>query len=248
MTDTKSMVMGNNTLQAERSITSVAAPETSSMPTDWFGSSRSAYTRFLKPVTDVLGGLTLALVLLPVMLTIALMIRIKLGGPILLRQDRVGVNGKPFQLLKFRTMHPDRRSPDSEGDATAEFTGKDRRRVHKTVSDPRHTNIGRRLRKYGFDELPQLWNIVRGQMSLIGPRPELLNVVDAQYGPGDNRRHLVKPGLTGLWQVTKRGEGELMYQDIAIDLEYVDTISLKTDMSIALATVRNVLTKSQLGS
>lgn len=213
-------------------------------PTEWAGSSQSVYARLIKPATDIVGGLLLAVVLFPVMVTVAVAIRINLGGPVLIRQNRVGVDGRSFKLLKFRSMTPDRRSPGSR----AGFTGQDRRTVHKTTSDPRHTAIGRKLRKYGVDELPQLWNIIRGDMSLIGPRPELPAVVDAKYGPGDRRRHLVRPGLTGLWQVTKRGEGELMFEGIAIDLEYIDTISFKTDVSIALTTVRNVLTRSQTGT
>ncbi len=244
MTDTKTIETAGEATAHLPPLHGATEPTEIEILGGWFGSSRSFYTRLIKPATDLLGGLLLALALLPVMLAIAVMIRIKLGGPILLRQDRVGINGKPFKLLKFRTMLPDRRLPGTE----SVYSGADRRHVHKTVSDPRHTTIGRRLRKYGFDELPQLWNILRGQMSLIGPRPELPDVVDAQYGPGDSRRHLVRPGLTGLWQVTKRGAGDLMYQDIAVDLEYVDTISLKTDASIALATVRNILTKSHTGS
>jgi len=212
----------------------------------WAGTaaSQSIYARRVKPVTDLLAGLFLALALLPVILIIALTIRIKLGGPILIHQERVGLNGRYFKLLKFRTMSHDRRS----GHPAPAYQGIDRRETHKSANDPRHTNVGRRLRKFGLDELPQIWNIIRGDMSLIGPRPELPDVVQRKYQPSDHRRTLVKPGLTGLWQVTKRGEGQLMYHDIQTDLEYIETISLKSDIKIAFATVRNLLARRHTGT
>jgi lipopolysaccharide/colanic/teichoic acid biosynthesis glycosyltransferase len=206
--------------------------------------SRSTYARVFKPAFDLLAALLLAVALSPLILAIALAVRIKLGGPALIRQERIGLAGKPFRLLKFRTMLPDRRSPD--GDVT--YTGPERRHVHKSSSDPRHTTTGRMLRKYGLDELPQICNVARREMSLIGPRPEMPDIVETKYQPGDHRRHLVRPGLIGLWQVTKRGDHDLMYQDVAVDLRYIDTVSLKTDIVIALAMVRNILTRSHLGA
>lgn len=231
-------------LDVDRVDTDTGAVDLRIVAADWQGSSRSVYARVFKRPIGLMTGLLLAVALSPLILTIALGVRIKLGRPVLIRQDRVGIDGKPFKLLKFRTMLPDRRSPDPD----FEYTGPERRHAHKSASDPRHTAIGRLLRKYGFDELPQLWNIVRGEMSLIGPRPEMLDVVETKYRPGDHRRHLVRPGLIGLWQVTKRGDGELMYHDIDIDFEYIDAISLKTDISIALAMVRNILTNSHMGT
>lgn len=211
---------------------------------DMYCPSRRRYVRVFKPAIDLLASLLLAVALSPLLLAIALVTRITLGRGVLIRQERVGVDGKPFTLLKFRTMSADRRSLDPD----FTYTGPERRHLHKSVNDPRHTAGGRLLRKYGLDELPQLWNIIRGQMSLIGPRPEMLEIVETKYQPGDHRRHLVKPGLIGLWQVTKRGDGELMFHDIAIDLEYVETVSLKTDASIAAAMARNVVTNSHLGT
>jgi len=103
-------------------------------------------------------------------------------------------------IYKFRTMRPDRRQ------AVLPYSGPDRRVCHETDNDPRHTPLGRFLRKYSLDELPQLWNVLVGDMSLVGPRPELVEVVE-RYESWQRERHRVKPGLTGLWQVTCRGEG-----------------------------------------
>jgi len=111
-----------------------------------------------------------------------------------------------------------------------------RRRTHKTPDDPRHTGLGRFLRASNFDELPQLVNVVRGELSLVGPRPELPEVV-ADYEPWQHARHGVKPGLTGLWQTTDRGSGEPMHLHVDRDLEYIERISVRTDLAILLVTV-----------
>ena len=153
----------------------------------------------------------------------------------LLHQARCGHNGEPFDVLKFRTMRADRRM---SRDSVAE----DRRVTHKSEEDPRHTDLGRRLRKWSLDELPQLWNVVRGEMSLVGPRPELVDIV-ARYEPWQHQRHLVRPGLTGLWQISRRGEG-LMHLYTDIDLEYVATVSLRTDLKILMRTIPAALSRS----
>ena len=110
----------------------------------------------------------------------------------------------------------------------------DRRVTHKTTSDPRHTRLGRMLRRYSIDELPQLINVVRGEMSIVGPRPELECVVE-QYPAGLDQRHHVKPGLTGLWQISARGDGP-MHEHGEWDLDYVEHVSLATDLSIIART------------
>jgi lipopolysaccharide/colanic/teichoic acid biosynthesis glycosyltransferase len=138
-------------------------------------------------------------------------------------------------VLKFRTMRPDRR-----GQRTPVI--EDRRHTHKSERDPRHTAVGRRLRKWSLDELPQVWNVLRGDMSLVGPRPELVEVVE-HYAPWQRQRHLVRPGITGLWQVSKRGEG-LMHLYTDVDLEYVATLSFRRDLGILLRTIPAALARS----
>lgn len=188
------------------------------------------YERAWKPVLDRAGGVILTVMALPLMLWIALKIWATMGSPVLLRQRRVGLSGRPFTMYKFRTMVPDRRCHQQP------FAGPERRKVHKSPDDPRITNVGRFLRKWSLDELPQLFNVVRGDMSLVGPRPELVEVVETHYEPWQHRRHQVKPGITGLWQISERDNG-LMYQHTELDLAYLDRLSLLTDLKILLLTV-----------
>jgi lipopolysaccharide/colanic/teichoic acid biosynthesis glycosyltransferase len=192
------------------------------------------YERFLKPVIDRGLALVLLIVLSPLLLVIAVLVAISLGTPIVLRQKRIGRNGEIFMLHKFRTMHPDRRNEGND------FEGDDRRQTHKHPGDPRLTRTGRLLRKWSLDELPQLWDVLTGKLSLVGPRPELVSIV-AKYEPWQHERHAVKPGLTGLWQVTARGDGEEMHQHTDIDIEYVKRVELRTDLKIMLLTVPAVL-------
>ncbi len=191
------------------------------------------YERTYKPWLDRIGGLLLLVALSPLLLAVTLCVSLSLGRPILYRQKRVGLKGRTFDMLKFRTMRPDRRREQCP------FDGPDRRRTHKTPNDPRHTSIGRLLRAYSLDELPQLWNVVLGDLSLVGPRPELTAVV-ARYEPWQHLRHAVKPGLTGLWQITERGNG-LMHEHTDVDLLYLKSVSFLTDIKILMLTVPAVL-------
>ena len=187
----------------------------------------STYVIVVKPLLDraiAVGALAVAAI---PMTMIAGVIAVSLGRPVLFRQRRVGLDGEAFDVIKFRTMRPDRRSRELD-------VIHDRRVTHKTVEDPRHTRVGRFLRKYSLDELPQLFNVLRGEMSIIGPRPELVPVVEG-YRPGLEQRHLVKPGLTGLWQVSARGNGP-MHENGEWDIEYVRRVSLVTDLSILAKT------------
>jgi len=189
----------------------------------------SRYERFAKPVIDKVGGLLLTLVTAPPMALIAIAIVVTDRHSPMYRQARVGRDGKIFTMYKFRTMRPDRRN--SQGSAF----GPDRRRNHKTPDDPRLTRLGRILRKWSLDELPQLWNVVLGDMSLVGPRPEMPMIVE-RYEPWQHQRHQVKPGVTGLWQVAKRGEGA-MHEHTDVDLLYLERISLWTDLGILMRTI-----------
>jgi lipopolysaccharide/colanic/teichoic acid biosynthesis glycosyltransferase len=191
------------------------------------------YRRVFKPVIDAVGAAVLLILILPLMAAVAIGVRIALGPGLIYRQERVGRGGRPFVIYKFRTMRPDRRQ------AAVPYGGPDRRVCHKADNDPRHTPFGRLLRKYSLDELPQLWNVLVGDMSLVGPRPELVEVVE-HYEPWQRERHRVKPGLTGLWQVTCRGEG-LAHEHVEIDLEYISDLSLLTDLRILALTIPVVL-------
>ena len=157
---------------------------------------RGLYVRFVKPIFDralALGALAVAAI---PMALIAASVGLSMGRPVLFRQRRIGRDGEPFEVIKFRTMLPDRRGQRLD-------VIHDRRRTHKSHDDPRHTAVGRVLRKYSLDELPQLFNVLRGEMSLVGPRPELDSVVEL-YPQELHQRHYVRPGLTGLWQVSAR--------------------------------------------
>lgn len=186
------------------------------------------YARVAKPTFDRVAGLGIFVVTLPLTAAVALAVRMSLGSPVFFRQRRVGRDGREFDVYKFRTMGHDRRQEPAP-------VPQDRRQNHKSTDDPRHTRIGRFLRKSSLDELPQFWNVVRGDMSLVGPRPELVEIV-ARYEPWQHQRHIVKPGVTGLWQVSGRGSG-MMHLHTDIDLEYIETMGPITDLKILLRTI-----------
>ncbi len=180
--------------------------------------------------------------LFPLILLVALLVYLTLGGPVILRQRRIGLGGKPFTVFKFRTMLADRRADDRRAEDRP--FGPDRRVTHKSQDDPRLTPSGRLLRRLSLDELPQLLNVLRGDMSLVGPRPELPEVVRRHYASEHHRRHAVRPGMTGLWQISERGNG-VMHEHVHIDLEYVDRVSLTTDLAILLWTIPKALSTNQ---
>lgn len=170
------------------------------------------------------GALALAA---PVLAVVAVAVRRDLGGPVLFRQVRPGRHGRVFELVKFRTMHT---TPDA-GPANDE---------------QRLTPLGRWLRSTSLDELPSLWNVLRGEMSLIGPRPLLVEYL-AHYDAEQARRHDVRPGMTGLAQV--RGRNALSWEDkFASDVEYVDHLGPTMDVRVALATVRTVLSRRDVSA
>lgn len=194
-----------------------------------FARVSTLYQRAVKPVFDVVVGLLLAVLLVPLLLLVAVAVRVKLGKGVLYRQMRVGRHGRTFVMYKFRSMQPDRRTRQ------VPFEGWDRRTCHKRDDDPRHTPLGRFLRRASFDELPQLWNVIKGDMSLVGPRPELPHIVE-RYEPWQHQRHVVKPGLTGFWQVSDRAGG-LAYESVGLDLDYIRRASFWTDCAVLLRTV-----------
>jgi exopolysaccharide biosynthesis polyprenyl glycosylphosphotransferase len=193
--------------------------------------------RVAKAAMDRFVAAVALLVLLPLLVPIGLAVRCDSRGPALYRQQRVGRHGRPFRMWKFRTMHVDadkRRDELCEANAHANDGV-----LFKVVQDPRVTRVGRRLRQYSLDELPQFWNVLRGDMSLVGPRPPLPTEV-ARYGTDVHRRLLVKPGLTGLWQVS--GRSDLSWDEsIRLDLRYVENWSLALDVQILLKTFAAVV-------
>ena len=195
----------------------------------------------LKRGMDVLLSLLLLILLSPLLLAIAVLVKFSSQGPVIFRQTRVGQMMKPFMINKFRTMYTDSHH-GIHHDYVSWFiqsSGKPRENERKTffklTNDPRITPIGRLLRKSSFDELPQLWNVLIGDMSLVGPRPPLIYEFQ-QYKPWHRLRVLdTKPGITGLWQVTGRSR-TTFDEMVRIDLRYARTMSLRTDIKILLAT------------
>jgi lipopolysaccharide/colanic/teichoic acid biosynthesis glycosyltransferase len=165
------------------------------------------------------------------MLAIAVAIAIDGGRPILFRQDRIGLHGRPFRVAKFRSMTHDAEARRAGLADQNEING----RAFKITDDPRVTRVGRFLRRTSLDELPQLFNVLRGEMSLVGPRPPLPGEVDS-YDLWHRRRLSMKPGITGLWQVRARREPEFD-RWVAADLEYIDRWSLWLDVKILARTI-----------
>jgi exopolysaccharide biosynthesis polyprenyl glycosylphosphotransferase len=181
-----------------------------------------------------LAGVVLFL-LMPVLLALALAVKRDSPGPVIFRQDRVGRDGRHFTMFKFRTMHVGTGAPGHDLAALNESDGV----LFKVRLDPRITRLGKILRRYSLDELPQLLNVMRGEMSLVGPRPALPSEV-VRYDEDPRRRLAVKPGLTGLWQVS--GRSDLSWSDtVRLDLLYVDNWSFSLDLVILCRTVKAVL-------
>lgn len=190
--------------------------------------------RVVKEVVDRAGALALLAVLSPVLLGIAVLISVDSRGPVFHTQRRIGKDGHPFTMLKFRTMVRDPEALRATLLAARDGSGL----VFRLRGDPRVTRVGRRLLRYSLDELPTLWNVLTGHMSLVGPRPPRPDET-ARYGPDVRRRLLVKPGLTGLLQVS--GRGDLSWDEaVRLDLRYVEDWSLAMDAAILWKTLRAV--------
>ena len=171
----------------------------------------------------------------PLMLLIAVAVRLSSPGPVFFVQTRIGLGGEPFPMIKFRSMYADAERRRAEIAALSDREGI----CVKVRKDPRITPVGRLLRRSSLDELPQLFNVLAGDMSLVGPRPALPEEV-ALYPPEAHRRHTVLPGITGLWQVS--GRAEIGFSDmIDLDLDYAQRASVLLDLVILLRTVRAVM-------
>jgi exopolysaccharide biosynthesis polyprenyl glycosylphosphotransferase len=192
--------------------------------------------RLLKRSLDLFATSAGLVLLAPVLLTVACVVKLTSPGPLLYRQERIGQHGEPFHMLKFRSM---RIGADAELKELLRAQGTSEKPLFKVENDPRITPVGRVLRKYSLDELPQLFNVLGGSMSLVGPRPQILAEVEL-YSDAARRRLLARPGLTGLWQVS--GRSSLDWEDaVRLDLYYVENWSLVGDLAILLKTVKAVL-------
>jgi lipopolysaccharide/colanic/teichoic acid biosynthesis glycosyltransferase len=195
---------------------------------EYVTSDVSRSTMMLKRTLDLIAGVPLAILTAPLFPLIALAIWLEDRGPVLFLQRRAGIAGKPFTLFKFRTMHVG--ADRSLEDLLEELPEP----MFKFRDDPRVTRVGRVLRRLSLDELPQIWNLLAGDMSLVGPRPEQLELVD-RYSPEHRFRLDVKPGLTGPMQI--HGRGELTFEErLAVELDYVENLSIGRDLRILALT------------
>ena len=182
----------------------------------------SLYRRWGKHFIDLVLTILVLIVLAPAMVVIALFVRVKIGSPVIFRQKRPGLSGKPFTFYKLRTMTDAR---DAQGNSLPD--------------EQRLTSLGRFLRKASLDELPELWNVLKGDMSLVGPRPLLIEYLD-RYTPEQARRHEVKPGITGWAQVN--GRNAITWEEkFKYDVWYVDNLSLWLDLKIIFMTIIKVI-------
>ncbi len=190
----------------------------------------------IKRLFDISSSAAALVVLSPLLLTVAALIKLTSRGPIFFTQKRVGLHGKPFDMLKFRSMVVNAEELKARLEALNEQTGP----VFKMKNDPRITPIGRFIRKYSIDELPQLLNVLRGEMSVVGPRPPLPREVE-KYAAWQRRRLSVRPGLTCIWQVS--GRNQISFEEwMYLDMQYIDNWTLLTDVSLILKTVPVVVT------
>lgn len=210
---------------------------------DYFGyqialrpARRSATYEAAKRLMDIAGA-SLAIVLLsPLLIIVALWIKLSDFGPVFYCQTRVGKGGRHFRFYKFRSMV---RDADRLKDDLVHLNHHEDDRTFKIPDDPRITSIGRFIRRFSIDEIPQLWNVIRGEMSLVGPRPPVPEEVEL-YTEFDRRRFEVKPGLTCIWQV--RGRGNVGFEtQILMDVEYIDERSLLLDTKLLVLTLPAVL-------
>ncbi len=201
----------------------------------WRLTVNSSY--LLKRVFDFVPSLFLLILLLPIFVLTAFAILISSRGPIFFRQTRVGKNGRHFTLYKFRSMTVN--ADALKSGMIADNTFQDSV-TFKMKNDPRVTRVGRFIRRFSIDELPQLFNVVKGEMSLVGPRPPVPEEVE-KYTQDDRKRLLVKPGMTCLWQIS--GRSELPFkQQVELDKQYINSQSILLDIKILFKTIPAVLT------
>lgn len=225
----------------ESSLTDIAGPRLHLRPVEGLPLVYVTLPQFtgmtfvLKRLLDIVLSLTAVVLLSPVLLLIALVVRLGDRGPALFRQVRIGADGQPFTMLKFRSMRTDAEEVLAKLRAQDEGAGL----LFKMKDDPRITRVGKVLRKLSLDELPQFFNVLGGSMSVVGPRPPLPSEV-ADYEGDVSRRLLIKPGITGLWQVS--GRSDLSWEEsVRLDLVYVENWSITGDLALIARTVLTVL-------
>lgn len=190
---------------------------------------KGAYEKYIKRPVDFILSFLALIVLSPILLIVAVLVRIKLGSPVIFKQQRPGLNGEIFNMYKFRTMTDER---DENGELLPD--------------EERLKEFGKKLRSTSLDELPELWNIVRGDMSLIGPRPLLVKYLP-RYNAHQARRHEVRPGVTGYAQVN--GRNSITWEKkFDLDVEYVDNLTFWRDVQIILKTLKTVLMREGISS
>jgi len=199
--------------------------------------TETSWARLIKQIIDFAGAMVLLLISSPVMAAAAIAIKLTSPGPILFRQQRAGLNGRPFVMYKFRSMVTNAEQLKQELERLNEMSGP----VFKVTNDPRITKVGGVLRKSTLDEFPQLFNVLRFEMSLVGPRPLPLDEVKRFDDVADRRRLSVRPGLTCTWQVSGRNEVKDFKDWVRMDLEYIDHWSLWLDIKILWRTIWVVL-------
>ncbi|WP_223881447.1 sugar transferase [Nesterenkonia ebinurensis] len=234
---------GKYSLIVAPSLTDVSGPRIHSRPVSGLPllhvetPQYSGLRMVMKRGFDILASLGIIAVLAPFMIVIALLVKFTSPGPVFFKQERIGLKGEPFRMLKFRSMHDgaDKILTQLDHSEKIDETGI----LFKMKDDPRMTRVGKILRRYSFDELPQLFNVLGGSMSLVGPRPSLEREV-RQYESHVHRRFLVKPGITGLWQVS--GRSDLPWEEaVRLDLYYVENWSLTADLAILWRTAKAVV-------
>ena len=183
------------------------------------------YQRYVKRPIDIVGSGILLVLTTPLMLAVAAGVRVTMGPPVIFRQVRLTRGGRPFTMYKFRSMLPESAVPDDVAGASA---------FHAADESLRHTPFGRLIRRFALDELPQLWNVLKGDMSLVGPRPELPEVA-AAFDLIDHPRHMVRSGMTGAWQVSENRDG-FVHLNVQMDEEYVGDLTFRRDATIVLRT------------
>ena len=201
------------------------------------GPQLATWAGLIKQFIDIFGSLALLLIFSLPMLLVSLLIKITSPGPVLFKQKRAGLNGRPFMMFKFRSMVSNAEQLKQELEALNEMSGP----VFKLANDPRVTRVGRWIRKFSIDEFPQLFNVLLGDMSLVGPRPLPVHEVQRFDDLAHRRRLSVKPGLTCLWQVGGRNEVSDFKEWVRLDLEYIDHWSLWLDLKILWLTIPVVL-------
>lgn len=194
--------------------------------------SLNTYEMAIKRLMDIIGGMVGILLFSPVMLVTAVAIKLDSPGPVIFKQTRVGQNGRNFKIYKFRSMYIDAEERKKELMAQNEIAGGV---MFKMKDDPRITKVGRVIRKFSIDELPQFFNVVGGSMSLVGTRPPTLDEVE-KYERKQWRRISIKPGITGMWQVNGRSKIDNFDDIVEMDVEYIDNWSLMSDIKIILKT------------